>query len=415
MGKVFSNTNTKKDILGISMEKYASNSDVCIAVAFFTDDRFIKKLVDKGSRVKLIVRLGFPTSPSSLERVLKFRNVSVRFFTSRSFHSKLYIYGDDIAFVGSSNLTDAGLFSNRELNLSIDSEDSNFGVLKEIFFEYWDEAEVLTDEKLKKYKFIIGNLEKEHEEIERKVSREIGDIAPPNDIRIHKKKRDSAKEYEEFLLRRYQVFLGKFKELQEIYESMGKRQVTKSALPISIEIHRFLNWVRKNKAYSDLYVNAPERKGEELIEFVKDNIKEFMEEDLTNHFNNVIEEYEFINNNFSSVQKIRNLNDKELLETIKVVSAFYEHIRHSTEMSLQYEFLQQNGIEKIKDTIAYLLFGDENYIKRITNCIFNPEFKLSHFGQSCIQELFGWVNKESIPICNERAYKSMRWLGFGKF
>ncbi|PEF63667.1 hypothetical protein COJ93_11725 [Bacillus anthracis] len=415
MGKVFSNTNTKKDIFGMSMEKYASNSDVCIAVAFFTDDRFIKKLVDKGSRVKLIVRLGFPTSPSSLERVLKFRNVSVRFFTSSSFHSKLYIYGDDIAFVGSSNLTDAGLFSNRELNLSIDSEDSNFGVLKEIFFEYWDEAEVLTDEKLKKYKFIIGNFEKEHKEIESKVSREIGDIAPPNDIRIHKKKRASAKEYEESLLRRYQIFLGKFKELQEIYESMGKRRVTKSALPISIEIHRFLNWVRKNKAYSDLYVNAPERKGEELIEFVKDNIEEFMEEDLTNHFNNVIEEYEFINKNFSSVKKIRNLNDKELLETIKVVSAFYEHIRHSTEMSLQYEFLQQNGIEKIKDTITYLLFGDGNYIKRITNCIFNPEYKLSHFGQSCIQELFGWVNKESIPICNERTYKSMRWLGFGKF
>lgn len=415
MENIFSNTNQRKDFLGTKMEKYAQSNEVFIAVAFFTHERFIKKLVENGCTVRLIVRLGFPTDPLSLEKILKMKNVMVRFFTSRSFHPKLYIYGNDIAFLGSSNLTDGGLMSNRELNISIDSESETFEDLQKVFYEYWEEAQVLDSITLQRYKILVENLSKEYENVEKKILNSIGEIVPPNDIKIiSKKKKDKKKEYEISLMKRYQEYLVKFNELKNTYESIGKRKVPESSLPLRIEIQRFLSWIRKNKAYRDLYLTAPERYGDELLDFVKEQIQEFMD-NYVDHFQNQINDYKIINTNFSSEQTIMALSKDELLKTLKIVTAFSEHIKRSTNMSYQYDFLEKNGIDKIKNTLIYLLFGKDTYIKRIANSIYNPNYSLTHFGKSCIQETYGWVNNEEVPICNERAYKGMQWLGYGKF
>jgi hypothetical protein len=45
-------------------------------------------------------------------------------------------------------------------------------------------------------------------------------------------------------------------------------------------------------------------------------------------------------------------------------------------------------------------------------CIFDPQYKLNHFGRSAVQELLGWINAEDLPICNNRTLRSLRWLGF---
>lgn len=415
MRDIFSNTNQKKDFLEVEMNKYSHNNEVLIAVAFFTHERFIKKLIEHGCTVKLIVRLGFPTDPLSLEKILKMKNIMVRFFTSRTFHPKLYIYGNDIAFLGSSNLTDGGLMSNQELNISIDSENETFEDLQEVFYQYWEEAQVLDSETLQKYKILVGNLSKEYKNVEKKILNDIGEITPPNDIKIiDKKRKDKVKEYELSLMKRYQEYLIKFEELKKTYKSLRRRKVSESSLPLRIEIHRFLNWVRKTKAYKDLYLMAPERNGHELLNFVREHIHEFMD-NYVEDFQSQINDYKIINSNLSSEQRIKALSEDELLRTLKIVTAFREHIKRSTNMDYQYEFLEKNGIDKIKNTLIYLLFGADNYVKRIANCIYNPEYSLSHFGKSCIQETYGWVNNEEVPICNERAYKSMRWLGYGDF
>jgi hypothetical protein len=30
----------------------------------------------------------------------------------------------------------------------------------------------------------------------------------------------------------------------------------------------------------------------------------------------------------------------------------------------------------------------------------------------CVQETYGWVNDEDVPICDGRTLKSLQWLGF---
>ncbi|MDZ5474151.1 phospholipase D-like domain-containing protein [Bacillus sp. 31A1R] len=412
MDNIFTNTNKRKDFLGLEMKKYGKNSDILMAVAFFTNESYLQELVNNNCRVKLIVRLGFPTNPISLRKALGMKNVMVRFYTSTSFHPKLYIYGNDIAFLGSSNFTDGGLISNQELNISVDSENNIFEDLQDVFYEYWEEAQVLDNDTLEKYQTLFYEIKKVHEKVEQQVIKDIGIVTPPNDINIRKEKKEKSKEYEQSLLKRYQEYLVKFEELKNTYIRVGLRK--ENRLPLRIEIHRFLNWVRKNKAYKDLYLNAPVRVGNELESFVETIIREFMNDNSTN-FEDEVNSYDVINTNFASEQNIRSLNREELLDTLKIVTAFYEHIRQSPNMSYQHDFIDSNGTDKIKNTLIYLLFGKDDYRKRIANCIYNQEYSLVRFGKSSIQETFGWVNKEEIPICNERAFKSMRWLGYGEF
>jgi hypothetical protein len=77
-------------------------------------------------------------------------------------------------------------------------------------------------------------------------------------------------------------------------------------------------------------------------------------------------------------------------------------------------FLKTNSKEKIVDFLKYLLFDKDDYQTRIAKCILDGNIKLNHFKESAVKELYGWINNDNIPLCNDRTLKSMQWLGFGK-
>jgi len=397
------------------MEKYGKNADVLIAAAFFTESGFIKNLVENGCSVCLVVRLGYPTSDTKLREIIDMPNVYVRFFTGKEFHPKLYIFGNDIAFVGSSNLTDGGLVSNSELNVSIPSDDPEFETLREIFYAYWEEAQVLKKEILDTYSQIVSPIYSVHNNAEREIAEKIGKIIFPN-IQRDTERKPKLKEFEELYLKRYQVFLGEFEKLRTVYESIGRRKVSDEELPLRIEIDQFLNWARETKARGELYMEAPVRRGKDLSDFICAQMEEFLSSDYGYIYVIANEKYPKIKYNFCSRENIELLTQKEILDTLLVVHAFLERRRFYAggEKTLKETFLKENGITKIKSSIKYLLFGAEPYTRRIADCIFNPDYKLKHFGQSCVQETYGWVNTNETPICNERTLKSMQWLGFGK-
>ncbi|AZS14324.1 phospholipase D family protein [Paenibacillus lutimineralis] len=410
----FSNSIKRNDFLRNEMNQYGMNMEVMIAVAFFTDEKFIQRLVENGCMVKLIVRLGFPTDYRSLESIIAKKNVNIRYFTSTKFHPKLYIYGNDIAFLGSSNLTDGGLMGNQELNVSIDSENPEFDELKEIFYDYWKEASVLTEEVLRKYREITIGIKRDLDNIDRKIMDIIGKVEYANVTIIDKnKKKNNVNEREQDLLKDYQTFLSSFEQLEEIYKLTKKRIVTEE-LPIRIEIHRFLNWVRDWKANGELYLKAPLRSGDELTEFLRENIQQYHSQCEANQFLNVINRYRILNQQLGSSERIKLLSKDDLLETLSSVTAFYEHTRHSKAFQWKQDFLKKNGEERIKNTLTYLLYGKDDFRKRIARCICDMDYSLVHFGESCIKELYGWVNRENIPIYNGRVQKSMQWLGFGR-
>ena len=77
-------------------------------------------------------------------------------------------------------------------------------------------------------------------------------------------------------------------------------------------------------------------------------------------------------------------------------------------------FFKNNSIDKIKETIKYLLYNtNEEYETRMAKCINDNNLKIKSFGESSVKELFGIINNEDIPPCNDRVLKSMQYLGFG--
>ena len=411
MVEYLSNSNKRRDFLRFEIEKYGKNIEVFIAVAFFTDSNLIKYLLKNGCTVYLIVRLGFPTNPLSLREVMNLQNVFVRYYTARQFHPKLYLLGEKAVIIGSSNLTDGGLIGNQELNVLIDPEDPSFDEIQSLFADYWEYALPLTKEKLSIYEDLVSSLQDANSKVNEKIEKRIGKVIYPN-IGRDKIKRSKSVIFEERFLKKYQLFLGKFRILLDVYNELGKRKIPEKRLPLRIEIDQFLNWVRNERAYGDLYLKSPERMGKDLISFIEKTIDEFMQSDYSYIYKIADLKYPLIMKNFSTVESIESLADNELLETLLVVHAFGEHQKRSGSENAD-EFMQINDINKIKKTLKYLLFGKGDYASRIAKCIFDEEYALGHFGKSCIKETFGWINNQNIPICNERTLKSMQWLGFG--
>ncbi|MEO0372485.1 MAG: phospholipase D-like domain-containing protein, partial [Pseudomonadota bacterium] len=135
-----------------------------LAAPFFTTNDPIKALTDKGCDVRLIVRFSPFTTPQALRQALENPQVTVHYFTDSKFHTKLYII-DDVALVGSANLTNHGLTSNRELSVLLKQDrDEAFYALPGLFDELWNDAHVLNEEILREYEKAFKSKEKPKDE-----------------------------------------------------------------------------------------------------------------------------------------------------------------------------------------------------------------------------------------------------------
>lgn len=128
------------------------------SVAFVTKSGLIvlkdtlKKLEDEGVKGKILTTdyLQF-NEPDALRELLDFKNIEVRVFTEEHFHTKGYMFQkkDKRTFiVGSSNMTQTALKSNKEWNLKITSLEQGLLIQEseDEFYAMWSRASVLTQE-----------------------------------------------------------------------------------------------------------------------------------------------------------------------------------------------------------------------------------------------------------------------------
>ena len=83
--------NGTNDRFGYNLKNDCLGRDVDIAVAFFTDYKTIKEMLDKGSRIRLIVRLNIETDALALSKIIDDGRIRIRYFSSTDFHPKLYV------------------------------------------------------------------------------------------------------------------------------------------------------------------------------------------------------------------------------------------------------------------------------------------------------------------------------------
>ncbi|UBB15394.1 phospholipase D family protein [Comamonas odontotermitis] len=415
MLNVFANRTQRRDFVINELERRAvKDSEVFVAVAFFTEAAVVNRLVDKGCKVRLVVRLGFPTSPSAIEAVR--RKVDLRVYTSTSFHPKLYIFGDEVALVGSANLTHSAITSNQEVMVGISGDDERFTELASIFQNYWDGADVPTEAMLQTYEVAYKKFEVHEnaaEKLSHEIARQLGDTAPAN-IQRGEKIRSKQSLFLANYRRTYQEAVSAFSIVRRAYEATGYRKASEQDIPLRLEIDSFISFVRDTQATGESWAAGPFRTESEQIAFIADLVKHWAAR-KSPHFEGKIvsENYPRLMRVFGSRDAVIEASDDELFDALCTCHSFHDRLRFfdGGMPTWKKAFLAANNSERVRKSLAYLVFGEGDVIERMANMIYNEDYKLVEFGQSNVQELIGWRNKEALPVINGRTTKILRFFG----
>lgn len=168
------NKNEGKKVL----TKIITELEVCdefwFSVAFVTTSgvatliNSIIELQSRGVKGKILCSqyLNF-THPEALSRLKQLSNIELKIAIDSNFHSKGYLFkvGEiNNLIIGSSNLTQAALSSNKEWNLKVSgkSESELISQVRNVFEVEWDSAEIVTNEFIEGYRTIY-NSKKERE------------------------------------------------------------------------------------------------------------------------------------------------------------------------------------------------------------------------------------------------------------
>jgi hypothetical protein len=398
------------------LEEVCRNSTVYISTAFFSNFEFIRKSLDNNCEIFLIVRLDFGTSPDELLKVINLNNpnINMRYYACKEFHPKFYIIDNVCAFIGSSNLTHKGIMNNLEMNIEINCETETiiFEELKTEFWREWANAEPLTKDRINKFKDKYDQYSPLDSNNIFFIESEL--VLTPN-ITNDNKKEKKTEEISKFE-KNYQLYISAFSKLKNMYMEVSDKRKFNEELPLRIELDRFLSWLRDKKYKKEEFLFVQKKTDAEIKTSLKELKYEFITSELSNYYNSTVDNYTKIVNGLAVKENIHIQTKEQLFETLKLINAIHDQLRfHNGGMdTLTKEFLDRNDENKLKDTLIYLLEGKENYIKRIYNITHSSPYKLDILGDSSIKELFGYINNEEIPTCNQRMLHSMQWLGFGK-
>lgn len=418
MEGLWTNRNSLSDFVQNGLQYYQSSvSEVYVAVAFFTEDQVVNDIISSGCHVRMIVRLGFPTRPAALRALINNNNIEIRYYSDSSFHPKLYIFGDKAALLGSANLTRSALLTNQEIVVSIESDDSRFDELTSLFFDYWNESQVLTIDVLDAYELIYSKYGKAINDLSRiddEIQSKIGKTVYPNINRgIAKKSKKNI--FLDDYRRTYQETAAAFEQIKKVYESVGRRKNENKTIPLRLEIDSFFGFLRDVHATHEIWRDQPLGWNGDRKRLLLFHINEWLEEDRP-HFDKIIcqENYPLITRVFKSPQKINDADYDEIVRALVVLHSFHDRLRFYPGglNTLIESFKNNNNLNRVKESLSYLLFGKKDIINRMADLIYDETYKLNAFGKANVQELVGWINKEELPVINGRTTKILRYYGF---
>ncbi|HLA04498.1 MAG TPA: phospholipase D family protein [Syntrophales bacterium] len=417
---LYANRSSHGDFIKNAIDQYmVDKPNVFIAVAFFTENKVIKSILDGGSRIRLVVRLGFPTDPDALLDIVDRENMEIRYFTGPSFHPKLYIFGDNVLLIGSANLTNRAINSNQEVMVSIKSDDERFDALLDLFNEYWQDAAVLTEDIVDNYRRIYfaeayRGLSRDIENLNDKVQEKIGRVEGGNITREKIKKTQKVIFIDDYR-KTYQECVSAFNVIRSVYESENYRKVPDDNIPLRIEIDSFISYVRDKHTHKESWRVEPLLSGDAQREKIRDVVRQWRTTPWPYFEDTIVsEKYPQLIKIFSDRSSIVNSTDADLTEALAVLHSFHDRRRFFPGglSTLFKSFLESNNSKRIRESLVYLLYGNEDVIVRMANMIFNRDYKLNVFGRSNVQELIGWHNKEDLPVINGRTTKILRYFGF---
>lgn len=417
MRTVFSNGPNGDYVINPLAELMAESHQACLAAPYFTKADEIVSAASSGTSVQLLVGLNASTTAKALAEVSGVSNIAVRYLTHR-FHAKIYVFAES-ALIGSANLTDGGLLSNREAVVAL-SQENNADAIEEVralFVELWDSAHVLTPEILSVFKKARSALSSEALDADSRIEAAVG-RAQPTHIGVGSSTKSRERNFLEELRRQvYERYRPAFSEVAKILDENDLRRPEFQNIGLGNETNRFLSWVRQTYVIGDeAWKNAKVASPEERAEKIQTLGKEWASTDEPKVHEGFRESIETIHRVFGSPESIQAVDKDELIEGLMSVHAFYEQLRFTKggAANLPLAFWEANSqdLGKVKGIFEYLIHGPEDFIERLHDILYDPERKLGLFGRFCALELYGTLNPHDVPPMNGRMAKALRYLGF---
>jgi hypothetical protein len=417
MNRIFSNGPSKDFVFNPFTQLMHKATRIYVAAPYVTETKELLSAAIDGTSVALLVGLNAATSPQALSDVYGIPNLAIRYLTHR-FHAKIYI-SDTAALVGSSNLTDGGLRSNREATIYLDRPDDldDIEELRLLFHELWDSAQVLTAEKLKRFTEAHQRTRHSGPDADALIEAAVGRAEPLN-INVESKKKSPERIFLEGLRREIEEqYRPAFNEVTKVLEENHFRRPELEDVGTANETNRFLNWVRLTHAPEETWGTAPLRpQQEERRAEIFRLGSEWTKTDRNRIPKDYIELLHTVRNTFGTKEGIESAAKEQLTEGLTAVHAFAEQLRFVKGglPNLPNVFWSANSqdVVKVKRTLTYLLHGGGEFVERLHDVLYDPARKLAYFGRFCALELYGTVKPKDYPPINGRMAKALRYLGF---
>lgn len=416
MNSIFSNGPAGDYVTNPFDRLLAKASSAQLAAPYFTLAEPVQKAALAGKPIQLLVGLNAATSPAALEKVYGVPGLAVRYLTHR-FHAKIYIF-DDAALLGSSNLTDGGLRSNREATICLDQDADAHAVeeIKALFLDLWDSAHVLTETALAAFKDACKLIPK-GPDIDSVIEDAVGRAEPAN-ISVSSRTTSRERLFLEGLRRQvYEQYRASFLEVSRLLEENDLRRPDLADVGLPNETNRFLNWVRLTHAPGEnawrdaLQLPAGGRQAK---------ILQLATEWVGAEDNRVPEVYvEWLQNVqtvFGSEAALSAATQEAITTGLMSLHAFTEQLRFTKGglVNLPPTFWRANkgDVDRVRRSLGQFLYGPGDFIQRLHDLLYAPSEKLSYFGQFCALELYGTVKPAECPPMNGRMAKALKFLGF---
>ena len=304
--------------------------------------------------------------------------------------------------------------SNREATVQIESTEQ-LQEIRNLCQELWASAPILTPQTLANFEAVVGPFGK-YFDPNAKVEASVGRAEPTN-VSVGSSKKSHEYLFLEALRRRvYEQFMPAFAEVSSFLSEEGLHRPEWSVTDKGSETNRFLNWVRLTQGSGDEWQNAPLRSKEErreaLFELGRGWVATTNPRIAADYFPNMNQ----LRAVLTDEQTLQAANRAELSEALMGIHAFEEQIRFiKGGYSAIIDFFWKANdadVDRVKRTLTHLLFGKDEFIRRLYDVLTFSEWKIRYFGESCALELSGTVRPEMCPPMNGRSAKGLRYIGF---
>lgn len=386
------------------IQEFLPKSDkVIIAVAFFSDSELIKQMLEAGKTVTLIVSLRPPTNYYALKDILHKDNLNT-LYLGPDFHSKIYAFIDDKkviigSIIGSSNLTPGGLDNNIETNVVLQDIDS-LKQVDQLLKEIQDLSTILQPDKLEDYK------ERYDDFIKRNPPEKSSKGATKKGTGSFKVSKKSSEYYE---------FWKVADKVKDLVKDISAREYP--GIPVYLVVDHFWHWVVKICPPARLSIL---KDSDDLTkaEYIPKLFEDYCKWDKSEKGKTAPTYTESMPANSRKLQKLLSQDKIKMLDkdgALEVYRSFHATPKLIQRFEADKQFIEENKIGNIRESLDYLLYSDDPIDIRIHNMTApNGKYKLKEFGPSCVQELLGWVYPTKMPIRNNKADKAIRLLGFRK-